>query len=438
MPVVAIIGAIAGEALAGALVAEGVIGATIGGIAAGTIGSVVGSGLASGVYADAMGGNFGQGFMSGAVGAGVGAAFNGVFGTPASMSESAFQAADAASLAGTTDAFGNTLSPTAIMQNTDAAGFGEFNSFAPQNIGMGDIGTQTQALNPAVGNTAAGFTGEVTGIDGSVTPYQVGGLSPQTTDMGGSNVYDPGNLATMENVLPQGPTVPTKLGDMYQSSSPSWSQTNLNSAPLEGTDNAWGVGKVSTSGETPMGLEGITAPSAPIVEKSIIATPETSGRSIGDFFSDVGDRMTTKVKDMFAPTNKMDQLKLGIGITGGLSDMYAANQAANAYKKNLAEFQSNMNNPQIGYNNWMQGEGGDQLAQAQAKAAATGHTNMAPMLRTQTLRDWYSKGYPQYMQMQGAATGQANKIADYRFYGNTAPFRNLSQMYGFNQKQAGK
>lgn len=126
MPIIGIVVSYVGASLGTAAFA---------GTALASVGSAIGAGIAGGLYSSSQGGDFGKGFLMGAAGNFIGNQLGDVFGGGAGgLSEEAFQAADAASLMGTTDAFGNTLSAGAIGQNMGASA-GNWSSM------MGDIGT---------------------------------------------------------------------------------------------------------------------------------------------------------------------------------------------------------------------------------------------------------------------------------------------------------
>lgn len=171
------------------------IGSSIGSVAfAGTalagVGGYIGAGIAGGLLAESQGGSFGKGFLMSAVGSWAGAqlgeAFGGIGG---GMSESAFQAADAASLMGTTDAFGNVLSAGAVGQNMGAAAGNWGGVNAAAMAGMGDY----------AGTDFAGITGEISPVAGETGMTDTGDfVSPDKTQWEVDNSgYTPGKGMTI-------------------------------------------------------------------------------------------------------------------------------------------------------------------------------------------------------------------------------------------------
>jgi len=416
MPVVAVVGMYAGSAVAGAAFAAGT---TFFGVAATTIGGVLGAGLASGIYATSQGGSFGQGFMSGAIGAGIGYAMGGIFGDtgagPTGIDSNAMLTAQEAGFSGSDLAgWGGTASPTGQLAAADY-GFGESISQGLDTWNAGNEGL-INYNDPGIGEYMPTGSQQIQ-PDGSMTQplnnmYQPEGYNPlgenMSMDAYGAQPIDSLNVSANPSQPQLGGLADAAYGGPTTPIETAWQEPSMLS-PLEGTGG--GALPVSASGTG--------------------VTPASSSPSISDMASDAWGRFKTGMKDHFTPKDgTMSMQKMGMGVAGGLYDMYSANKMQDEMKKNLATYQNNMNNPEIGYRNWMQGEGGELLEQQKALAARRGYTNFAPTLATNSLRDWYSQGYKPYMQMQGVAGGAANNIAQMGNYARTRPTSWLGNMYG--------
>ena len=135
MPAVAIVISSVGASLGTAAFA---------GTALAAYGGMIGAGIAGGMMSMSQGGDFGKGFLMGAVGNFVGGQIGGLFGGAATegLSESAFQAADYANLAG---------------QGLDAAAIGQNMGAAASNWG-GVLGDISSGAASGLGDVASGTT----------------------------------------------------------------------------------------------------------------------------------------------------------------------------------------------------------------------------------------------------------------------------------------
>ena len=237
MPAVAIVISSVGASLGTAAFA---------GTALAAYGGMIGAGIAGGMMSMSQGGDFGKGFLMGAVGNFVGGQIGGMFGGAEGLSESAFQAADYANLAG---------------QGLDAAAIGQNMGAAAGNWG-GVLGDISSAAASGLGDVASGATAGLNEMNLTDSQFmnETGNLPLNTMNTGAvdsmtaPNVFD--NVSTenstgaysdwMEALQPDKPTLaqPT-LSDV--SSNPATAQTS-------GLDNV--VAGSAPTGDFSTGAEG--------------------------------------------------------------------------------------------------------------------------------------------------------------------------------------
>lgn len=331
------------------------IGSSIGtaafaGTALAGVGGYIGAGIAGGLYSSSQGGDFGKGFLMSAVGSWAGAqlgeAFGGIGGGAGGMSEAAFQAADAASLMGTTDAFGNLLGAGAVGQNMGAAAGNWGGVNAAAMAGMGDFSANdfagvTGEIAPAAGETGMTASGDFTGPtnwEQDVTGYTPG----KGMTIGVDNMGTPTTDAALSNPYSEGVAMPTgDNGSLAELNAYSERYIDPQSSypKLEGNYN---------DGLTPGSLENIA---------STDAAPASGGNPAGVFPQQSTGYMDKLKGWMGESDSKLAQFGMpkgstAVGMLGagqylmGNYETYKAEQIAKGMKPlTLEEYQNKMYNP---------------------------------------------------------------------------------------------
>ncbi len=405
MPIVAIIGAVIGDAL---------IGTSLGMIGAVSVGSVIGAGVASGIYADMNGGSFFNGFITGAATAGIGGLVGAAFGpaaqgtTAASMAAdqtAGFSYGDLADWGGTTAADWGGAASAANLGNggMDNLGFGPTGALGGEISGSGLVDTYGM---PSTG------LGDIQGTPLAPNASSTGTMDSMFNDSGINNPY--ADLSTNA----QTSSIDTPV-DSYQSYPSNTSTVNTQPATLEGMTT--GASQPSSNVTSLSGVGGdtnlysISPPAASNPVSTPVDTSTVSGR-IQNGLSNMWDKVKAN------PYQAMQ------GVSG-LMDMYSQQQLANQYASDASAYQKALNNPQIGFDQWMAGAGGQQLRQNAAQMAKSGRTGAGPAMATQAMQNWYTTGQPAYMNSLKNLYDMKGKEKAARYSSLTTPFQSFAQMF---------
>ena len=358
------------------------IGASLGtaafaGTALAAYGGMIGAGIAGGMMSMSQGGDFGKGFLMGAVGNFVGGQIGGMFGGAEGLSESAFQAADYANLAG------QGLDAAAIGQNMGAAagnwggvlgdmssaissGMGEItipNSEVAANFGTSPDGSMPVSYEEGMGVGLNGDYYKPQTVEGTMEPWSLGG------EQGNGVTTYPFDEA-VNNPLATTPTqTPPTLQDIV-------------STPTNSYDPMGGDSSLNYGGYEPGSLENVTA--------------QSGGNTAGSFGtptqSSFIDRMKGWVSDSDAKLAQFGMPKgssvMGLAGIGqymmGNYETYKAEQIAKGMRPlTLEEFQNKMYNS----NDYKQ------AANSMAKSGRTGTLpTLLARMKQQSSMD-YTKNY---------------------------------------------
>lgn len=390
MPAVAIVGAAIGSSVIGGALATGVLSGlgAAAGIVGSAIGGAIGGGIGGGLGSVMMGGDFGDGFKSGALGGLASGAFSGFmgadFGAAGGMSEAAFNAADAASLAW--------AGPEAMAQNLAFTGMGagEIASALGSNFGISSSEAAAMA-DKFVGQFSAPGVSSMT-PQGEMwqemgpstdTPW---GAQPDGLFGRGSNINPDGSLKSLMQgdnssfqtfgVNQQAATSPVTSGGLEGLGSSATNGVGASTSP----STVSGGAPVSSSaiGDVQGGLKSFLGDVQSKL-KGIVQQPGQSGQAggLGSLYSPQGIMALSDTMAGYQQANELEAL---------------AKKANEPYK----QYMNMLNNPQ---DYW-----GADVESAARKMAQTGRTGLIPALNTQMWQQHY-KNLPNTM---GAASQMAN------------------------------
>ena len=367
MPAVAIVISSVGASLGTAAFA---------GTALAAYGGMIGAGIAGGMMSMSQGGDFGKGFLMGAVGNFVGGKIGGMFGGAEGLSESAFQAADYANLAGQGldaaaigqnmgAAAGNWVGSMGDMSSALSSGMGEIsipNSEVAANFGTSPDGSMPVGYEEGMGIGLDGNFYKPQTVEGTMGPWTPGGEQ-------GSGVTTWGFDEAVNNPLATTPTqTPPTLQDIVATSE---NYNNINPNTSSGPDLSSG------------GLDNVTSQAGGNAAGNF-GTPTQSGGYM--------DRLKGWVSDSDAKLAQFGMPKgssvLGLAGIGqymmGNYETYKAEQIAKGMRPlTLEEFQNKMYNS----NDYKQ------AANSMAKSGRTGTLpTLLARMKQQSSMD-YTKNY---------------------------------------------
>jgi len=371
MPVIAVVGAVAGaEIIGGALIAAGMSG-TIGTIAAAAIGGAIGGGIGGGLGSMAMGGDFDDGFKSGAIGGLISGGLS-AFGGLSAGSE-AFTNSTAASIPA------SQLAAESAMLGVDAASIAAdlaSQSFSATDIvdALGQIGVDYNTAASLAQQSSGAITGEIPGAVSAGAEFETFAYGDMPSES-----------------LSQAQT-PTSLSDMMKPEQ---------AAPVEGV----------SSFDSGMDVN------APSFSSSPIGTQQSSTGGLGDLFNN------QQIKDL---TNKLNTPQGNMAIFDTVSGYQQASQLedqARQANQPYAAYEDYVKNPQ---KYW-----GADVERASRGMARAGRTGTIPALTTQMWQQ-HQKNAPQmYQNLSSMANQNFQNMAAAGQVRRNAPY-GLGSLFGYN------